>query len=180
MLFSMVTSPRPTRAEVADVANAVLDGSDALMLSDETTVGAHPVAAAETMAAIIAATEDGSAGWAPHPRVAEDEVDGPEAVAMAACELAASVDAAVVVTLTTDGRTARWVAKYRPRRPILAVTPRAETYRRLALVRGVTPILLAGPRDDLVDAARAAAREHGWRGAEAVIVASDSIRRTAL
>jgi len=180
MLFSMVTSPRPTRAEVADVANAVLDGSDALMLSDETTVGAHPVVAAETMAAIIAATEDASAGWLARPRAADDAVGGPEAVAMAACELAARVDAAVVVTLTMEGRTARWVAKYRPRRPILAATQHAETYRRLALVRGVTPLLLSGPHDDLLDAARAAAREHGWSGADAVIVANDTIRRTAL
>jgi pyruvate kinase len=197
MLFSMVISPNPTRAEVADVANAVMDGSDAVMLSDETTVGKHPTRAVEIMAAIAATTEAG-AMEAAVPAGATDALPSTiwargtawpagsggveatiEAFAVAACDLAARLDARVIVTLTTLGRTARYVAKFRPRQPILAGTTRPETYRRLALVRGVEPMLLApGARthDDMIGRATAMARSRGFAGAPAVFVSNDTIR----
>lgn len=179
MLFSMVTAAYPTRAEVADVANAVLDGSDAVMLSDETTVGCHPVRAVETMASIIRETESGE------PRRRDFEPEGEDgavaeddALARGACELARRVDADVIATLTETGRTAQLVAKHRPHRPILAATYRAETYRRLALVRGVTPFVLppeARTRDEMISVAQATLHERGWRGKRAVFVARDAI-----
>ncbi len=177
MLFSMVHAPRPTRAEVADVANAVLDGSDAVMLSDETTVGEYPLQAVEAMAAIALATEQAPAP----PRIAEDTAPSSqaEALALGACELAARLGTDVIGTLTDDGRTARLVAKYRPRQPILAATARPDTYRRLALVRGVTPLLVATggrTREEGIAAVRAAVYARGWQGKRAVFVANDTIR----
>jgi pyruvate kinase len=128
MLYSMVVSPTPTRAEVADVANAIVDGSDAVMLSEETAVGRHPVRAVETMAAIAADTDraglrraEGSLDAAGPPRTSH------EAVVEAACRLAARLEVAVIATITRDGETARLAAKYRPRQPILAVTPHIAT-----------------------------------------------------
>ena len=168
MLYSMVESPMPTRAEVADVANAIVDGSDAVMLSEETAVGRHAVRAVQTMAAIAADTDraglrraSGSDDATGHPR------NEHEAVVEAACRLAARLDVDVIATITRDGETARLAAKYRPRQPILAVTPRPETYRQLALVRGVVPVLLpmSGETPEaMVAAARAVAHEHGWGG----------------
>jgi pyruvate kinase len=179
MLFSMVTSAHPTRAEVADVANAVLDGSDAVMLSDETTVGKYPIQAVETMAAIIRETEQGappsrtSGAQAQETGIAEDE-----ALAHGACELAARIGADFIATLTESGRTARLVAKYRPSQPILAATYRPEAYRRLALVRGVTPVEVPATsrtRDEMIASAHTVLSGSGWRGKRAVFVAKDSI-----
>jgi pyruvate kinase len=179
MLFSMVTSPHPTRAEVADVANAVLDGSDAVMLSDETTVGKYPVQAVETMATIIRETERGeprrrpAGAEEPKVGVAEDE-----ALAHGACELAARIGADFIATLTESGRTARLVAKYRPSQSILAATYRPEAYRRLALVRGVTPVEVPATsrsRDEMIAAVHTVLSGRGWRGKRAVFVAKDSI-----
>jgi pyruvate kinase len=182
MLFSMVESPSPTRAEVTDVANAVMDGSSAVMLSDETAVGKYPVRAVETMASIVAATEEGGRRLA-YPRVGED-LDIPfrsrvEAFALGACELAERVAAEVIATLTMHGTTARFVAKYRPTQAILAATPRLQTFRRLALIRGVIPILLpatAQSTDDMHEAATAIAHSYGWKGKQLVVVSDDSIR----
>jgi pyruvate kinase len=140
MLRSMQDSPRPTRAEVTDVANAVLDGTDAVMLSEETAIGRFPVEAVEMMAAIAA---DAESSFPFDTWMSRFDVGGalPEAVARAACTLAADIAAAAIVTYTQSGLTARRVARYRPRAPIVAATPHAETYRRLALVWGVTPLL---------------------------------------
>jgi len=149
MLKSMVDSPRPTRAEVSDVANAILDGSDAVMLSEETAVGAHPVAAVETMARIAEAAEavfpyrDWSARFAVRGSLSADE-----AVARAAVRMAEEIGAAAVVTLTRSGSTTSLVAKHRPRQPILAMTDDAATWRRLSLVWGAVP-MMAASRDDL-------------------------------
>jgi pyruvate kinase len=180
MLYSMVESPTPTRAEVADVANAIVDGSDAVMLSEETAVGRHPVRAVQTMAAIAAETD--RAGL----RRAGEAIDaaGPprsehEAVVEAACRLAARLDVEVIATITRDGETARLAAKYRPRPSILAVTPQLATFRRLALVRGVVPVLLPTNEEapeTMVAAARAVARERGWGGHPGVFVARDLVR----
>jgi len=144
MLRSMVDSPRPTRAEVTDVANAVLDGTDCVMLSEETAAGSYPVAAVETMTRIIEATEAGF----PHETWTERMRSGmktiPEAVALAACGLAEEIGASMILTCTRSGATARLVAKYRPRTPLLAATPDDVVQRRLALVWGVQPLCIPG------------------------------------
>ena len=172
MLRSMQDGPRPTRAEVTDVANAVLDGTDAVMLSEETAIGAYPLEAVMMMAAIAADAESSFPFDSWIHRFGTDS-PLPEAAARAACTLAADIDAAALVTCTQSGSTARRVAQYRPRVPILAPTPHAETYRRLALVWGVTP-LLSQPQptmDELLDGAVAAAAARVQRGRSVVITA---------
>jgi pyruvate kinase len=179
MLFSMVTSAYPTRAEAADVANAVLDGSDAVMLSDETTVGRHPVRAVETMAAIVCEAERGvTAPLAVERSRSDAAVADDEALAHGACELASRIGADVIATLTASGRTARLVAKYRPAQPILAASYRVETFRRLALVRDVTPMVVPSSvrtRDEMLAVARTALEERGYRDKRAIFVARDAI-----
>jgi pyruvate kinase len=158
MLRSMQDSPRPTRAEVTDVANAILDGTDAVMLSEETAIGRFPIEAVTMMGAIAADAESSSPfdAWL-HRFDAGGPV--PEAVARAACIMAVEIDAAAILSYTRSGATARRVAKYRPRAPIVAPTPHAETYRRLALVWGVTPLLNQSQptTDALIDGALGAA-----------------------
>jgi pyruvate kinase len=183
MLLSMVSAPRPTRAEVADVANAIIDGSDAVMLSEETAIGQYPVRAVQVMASIALETE-GAALEAPTARGDGEPVagDGP-AVVHAACQLATRLPAAVIVTITESGETARWAAHYRPASPILAPTDDPEVYRRLALVRGVTPLLLPASARDLeatLEGVRRAGRDHGWAGQRAVFVSSDRVWTEAL
>lgn len=183
MLRSMQDSPRPTRAEVTDVANAVLDGTDAIMLSEETAIGRFPVEAV-TMMAAIAADAESSFPFDTWIHGFERRGPLPEAVARAACTMAADIDAAAIVTCTQSGGTARRVAQYRPRSPILAPTPHAETYRRLALVWGVTPLLNQSQptTDDLIDgalgAAVAAARVQ--RGDTVVITAGVPVGRPGM
>ncbi len=183
MLRSMQDSPRPTRAEVADVANAVLDGTDAVMLSEETAIGRFPVEAVTMMAAIAV---DAESSFPFDAWLHRFETGGPlpEAVARAACTLAADIDAAAIVACTQSGSSARRVARCRPRTPILAPTPHAETYRRLALVWGVTPLLSQSQptTDELIDeavgAALAAARVQ--RGDTVVITAGVPIGRPGM
>ena len=183
MLRSMQDSPRPTRAEVTDVANAVLDGTDAVMLSEETAIGRFPLEAVTTMAAIAA---DAESSFPFDAWMHRFEPGGPlpEAVARAACIMAADIDAAAIVTCTQSGGTARRVARYRSRSPILAPTPHAETYRRLALVWGVTPLLNQSQptTDELIDgalgAAVAAARVQ--RGDTVVITAGVPVGRPGM
>jgi pyruvate kinase len=178
MLRSMVENPRPTRAEVTDVANAVLDGTDALMLSEETAVGKYPVEAVRTMAKIAAETELPSLSEERAGRdvIAEAGTMSPgEAVAMAACALAERVRASLLITFTNSGSTARLVAKYRPPCPILAPTPLEETFRRLALVWGAVPLRSGRLRstDGLIAGAFRAALKSGLarRGDTVVITA---------
>ena len=140
MLRSMLDSPRPARSEVADVANAVLEGTDAVMLSEETAIGRFPIQAL-TMMAAIATDAESSFPFAAWMRRFETGGPLPDAVARAACSMAGDIDAAAIVTCTQSGGTARRVAQHRPRTPILAATPHVEIYRRLALVWGVTPLL---------------------------------------
>lgn len=151
MLKSMVDSPRPTRAEAADVANAILDGSDAVMLSEETAVGAYPVAAVETMSRIAVEVE---ADFPFNTWAARYEGGGQmparEAVAEAACRMAQSVNASAIVVCTQSGSTTRLVSKYRPRQPILTMTPDEGTWRTSALVWGAIPLLM--PQSDTADA----------------------------
>ena len=141
MLKSMVDNPRPTRAEATDVANAILDGTDAVMLSEETAVGKHPVQAVRVMSRIA---EDTEAGF-PHRAWLErfgrlEPLGQQEAVSHAACRLAEEIGAAAIITCTQSGSTTRLVAKYRPAQPILALTPDPATFRRLAFVWGAVPL----------------------------------------
>jgi pyruvate kinase len=147
MLRSMVENPLPTRAEVSDVANAVLDGSDAVMLSEETAVGAYPAAAATMMRKISASAEEclSFASWHTRDGV-HAGLSSEEGIALAACRMAEQLGAGAIVTFTKSGSTTRLVAKYRPAAPILALTPDPETHRRLALVWGAVPL-----RTDLVE-----------------------------
>lgn len=142
MLESMTRNARPTRAEATDVANAILDGTDAVMLSAETAVGAHPVEVVQMMSRIAAAA-DGMLRR--DVLVSRLSCCGPmtpeQAVARSACETADEVGAAAIVTFTQSGATARLVARQRPAKPVLALTPNDATYRALALLWGVTPLL---------------------------------------
>ena len=138
MLESMIAHPRPTRAEASDVANAVLDGTDAVMLSQETAMGQYPVAAVETMARIVVEAERESR----RPVHALDQVqEHAHALARAAAALAAHTPVRAVVVFTQSGFSARLVSKERPAVPILAFTPDRSVYDQLALWWGVTPIL---------------------------------------
>ena len=156
MLRSMVDNPRPTRAEVTDVANAVLDGTDALMLSEETAVGRYPVQAIQIMARIAEDAESGFPFEAWRQRADIKRVKPlEESVGHAACDLAEHIDAASIITFTQSGSTARLVAKNRPRHPILAPTPLETTYRRLSLVWGVIPMRSETARntDEMIESA---------------------------
>jgi len=159
MLESMVRSPRPTRAEASDVANAILDGTDAVMLSEETAIGAYPREAVEAMDRIIRAVE-GDAGWRPAPEWLDLASEAParseHAVAAAAVAAAKMLGAPLIVTFTKSGFSARMVAANRPPMPVLGVTDTAGTCRQLALVWGVIPMQCdrAPHYDAMLDAAR--------------------------
>lgn len=151
MLASMVSSPRPTRAEVSDVANAVLDGADAVMLSAETATGKYPVAAVKMMARVAekaeAAIDFAGKLLASSQRPCETVT---EAISEATCNLAEDLSAAAIITATTSGNTARKVSSHRPETRIVAVTPDMATQRQLTLSWGVCPVL--APRGENTDA----------------------------
>ena len=166
MLESMIRNPRPTRAEASDVANAILDGTDAVMLSAETTIGSYPVEAVRTMMRIIEEVE------AKRPQVPTRgfrPLEGglrlsiADAVGRAAREAAHDLQAAALITPTVSGYTARVMAHYRPQAPIVAVTPDERVQRRLTLYRGVIPLLAlrANNSDEMIDHAVDAARAKG-------------------
>ncbi len=137
MLESMMHNPQPTRAEATDVANAVFDGSDALMLSGETAIGDHPVAAVKMMRALIRSAERAlSRGGIRGKRPMEPEAEVDEMIAALAVEAAAKLGAKAIVTFTMSGSTALRVAKFRPEVPILAVTPVRQTRMKLGLSYG--------------------------------------------
>ncbi len=138
MLDSMVASSRPTRAEVADVANAILDGTDAVMLSQETAIGHYPVESIAMMASIAEATEPHAvyADWNEH-RVHRDARDPSYTMAYAACRAARELELDALVIPTLSGRSARLVSAHRPTVPILALSPGKETVRRCGLMWGV-------------------------------------------
>ena len=138
MLDSMVSNPRPTRAEVSDVANAILDGTDAVMLSNETAVGEYPVQAVETMATIARRIEQEQQT----NNLKRTKRSIAHAISAAVGQIASQLDAAAIMTLTKTGSTARNVSKFRPKTPILAITPHVYVSRRLQLVLGVKPLLV--------------------------------------
>jgi pyruvate kinase len=140
MLESMVDSPLPTRAEVADIANSILDGTDAIMLSGETAVGRYPVEAVKVMTRVALETESSL----PYDKIVREKGSDLEpvtddAISYAACNTARQLGAAAIVAFTMSGSTARRVAKYRPGIPILAATPIPRQLRRLLLSWGVYP-----------------------------------------
>lgn len=139
MLESMVTNPRPTRAETSDVANAILDGTDAVMLSAETATGAYPFEAVAVMDRVARDVEaDVTLQRSPAmPEKAADHRRQPEAIGQAACQIAETVGASAILAFTQTGGTAALVAKFRPSVPVLAVTPTQHVRRRLALYGGV-------------------------------------------
>lgn len=143
MLESMVTNPRPTRAETSDVANAILDGTDAVMLSAETASGKYPVEAIELMVRVAADVEGDPQLQTQRFRpisAAKGYRELPEAIGQAACRTAEAVEATAILAFTQTGSTAALVAKYRPNLPVYAVTPTQEVRRRMALYRGVRSI----------------------------------------
>jgi len=139
MLESMISSPRPTRAEASDVANAVLDGADAVMLSGETSVGDYPIEAVEVMARIIESTEDhglarmAAIQWEPHTRGG--------IIAKAAAEVAERVGAKFLVAFSQSGDTARRLSRYRSEVPVLAFTPEPVVRSQLSLTWGIETFL---------------------------------------
>ena len=140
MLESMVTNPRPTRAEASDVANAIFDGTDAVMLSAETTKGRYPVESVVMMARIIDEAEKaGSRTRAGRPHKAED-ISIPEAVCNAAFHASKSINAQAIVVFTQTGSTARMISKFRPSANIFGLTPHSRVMNRMALYWGVQPL----------------------------------------
>jgi pyruvate kinase len=160
MLESMINNPRPTRAEASDVANAVLDGTDCVMLSAETSVGSYPLEAVEYMDRIVLAIEAGRVF--PHSEqhaIPEDkELNVADAIGRASCVIADQINAAAIVTLTSSGGTARVIAKYRPRVPILALSDNPDTLTQLAFTWGVYPVLIPPLKE--MDYQLSALREH--------------------
>lgn len=171
MLDSMIGNPRPTRAEVTDVANAILDGTDAVMLSGETAAGQYPVEAVRMMAKLAART-DPSVQF--HHAFDEGGSASPDdVVARAAVEMARAVRASAILCATASGSTARRIARFRPRQPIGAATPDLATYRTLCLTWGVRPMRVASVRtaDGMMEEAIAAAIRHGMvRSGERVVL----------
>jgi len=162
MLESMVSQPEPTRAEASDVANAILDGTSAVMLSEETAVGEYPVEAVSTMD-LIARTVEPSLGYRHElPDASENPTIG-QATSNAACDLAEALGARAILVPTYSGRTASVVARLRPRRPILGLTHRRYALQQMALEWGVTPVEIAQASDveDLWRLSVEAARESG-------------------
>jgi pyruvate kinase len=164
MLESMLTNPRPTRAEVSDIANAVLDGTDAVMLSGETAVGRYPFEAVAVMTRVILQAEAAfdHHGYLERSRVTPCE-SITEAIAEATCTLAEDLGAQAILTPTTSGQTALLVARHRPAAPVLAVTASEATHRRLALSWGVYPLLAPRGRntDEMIRTAISKALEAG-------------------
>ncbi len=163
MLESMISNPQPTRAEASDVANAVLDGTDVVMLSGETTIGNYPVEAVRTMATIVKRTEAASFRQGLGSRDLEPEPEVGETIAYLAVRAAGSLGAKAIITFTVSGSTALRVSKFRPEVPIFAVTPVEATRLRLALSCGVFSRHTdrAKSTDHLLRSALSAARQSG-------------------
>ena len=165
MLDSMIVNPRPTRAEISDVANAIYDGTSAIMLSGETAAGAYPVEALKTMSAIAERTEQ--EGFHLRSRTMDSnpgKISVSDATAHAACLTARDVNAAAIVTVSETGTTARLLSKYRPQQPIIACVMREQVQRQLSLSWGITPLMmsLAHSTDELIEMSTALAKENGY------------------
>ena len=141
MLYSMVYNPRPTRAEVSDVANAIFDGVDAVMLTEETAIGDYPCEALETVDRIIRTVEKNNAVDVERFEVEGYKMSISHAVSMTTKHLLEAVDVKSIVTYTKSGTTARFIARYRPNVPVLAVLPDRESARKLVITRGIVPYI---------------------------------------
>ncbi len=148
MLLSMVDHARPSRAEATDVANAILDGTDAVMLSEETAAGHYPVEAVKFLDQVSRATEESFpyTDWL-RSRAEEGRAAIGEAVSHAACEMALDLGAAAILTNTDGGGTARLISRFRPQNRIIALTSRPETGRRLCLSWGILPLITPATQD---------------------------------
>lgn len=159
MLETMTTNPEPTRAEASDVANAILDGTSAVMLSGETAVGKYPVETIRVIDRIARAVEPAMS--APDSYLELHRTTSiPQALSDTACEIGELLDAAAIVVLTETGRTARQVSRNRPRRPVIAASPNVHACRRLALDWGTVPVLIAGLPDAENDWGHSTAAAH--------------------
>ncbi len=163
MLKSMVDSPRPTRAEANDVANAVLDGTDAVMLSEETTIGHYPIEAVRTMVRIICVAESCDLTNMQRRETGDPAISIQRAVSHAAFEMAQDLQASAILTPTQSGSTARMISSYRPPHPIIALSPEEKTVRQLCLIWGVHPILSDGymRSDEIIEEAKDKALKSG-------------------
>ncbi len=175
MLASMVNNCRPTRAEITDVANAIFDGSDAVMLSEETAKGRYPVEAVRMLSKIAREVESSLArkNGFETLRSPNNPVTVPDAIGIATCQVADILNINVIITSTQTGSTARFISKHRSKHLILAVTPSLHTYRRLALVWGVIPIITEPLQntDDMMKKSIEAAKEAGYiREGERVVI----------
>lgn len=163
MLDSMIRNPRPTRAEVTDVANAIFDGTDAIMLSGETAAGKYPVESVQTMYRIASKTEHSLNYKEMLGKFGIEEVSVTNSISHATCTTAQELEASAIITATSSGYTARMVSKYRPYSSIIAFTPNKEVVRRLALVWGVYPVLVCNysNTDELFEESTKKALEKG-------------------
>lgn len=173
MLESMQKNPRPTRAEVSDVANAIMDGSDAIMLSGESAMGSYPIHSVETMTRIAAKTEknlDYSRFYKRAVKTAKKDTS--EAICMSVAEIAYEFNAAAIVAFTMTGYTAEKMSRYRPQCPILATTPNEDVMNKLALTWGVTPIMCRNMPscETMLNYAELIAKEYGCEAGQLVIV----------
>lgn len=143
MLDSMITRPRPTRAEISDVANAIYDGTSAIMLSGETSVGSYPIESVRTMAKIAESTESAIHYKKRFNQMEPSEsiLNVPNAISRATCTTAHDLDAAAIITLTLSGSTARMISKFRPMCPIIGCTTNEKVCRQLSMSWGITPVL---------------------------------------
>jgi pyruvate kinase len=174
MLESMISSPEPTRAEASDVANAILDGTSAIMLSGETAIGKHPVEAVRVMDRIALAVEP-SLDYRHEIPLASDDPRIGQAMSNAACDIAEALSAKAILVPTFTGRTASAVARLRPKRAIVALTHKPESLRHMAIEWGVTPVGIpeTGDVEDLWGRSIAAARDAG------VVMPGDRVVTTA-
>ena len=164
MLDSMMTNPRPTRAEITDVANAIYDGTSAIMLSGETAAGMYPVESVRTMAAIAERTEsDINYDERLKLRTSEGHLSVADAVSHAACTTAMDISANAIITVTKSGETARLLCKYRPNTPIIACVLTENVARQLSISWGITPVVMeyAHDTDELINKSVAAAQRDG-------------------
>ena len=162
MLESMIENPRPTRAEVTDIANAIFDGTDAIMLSEETAIGKHPLKSVMTMDKIAVETEKAlDYEKTLKERALSVKPTIPDAISHATCQVAQDLKASAIVTFTFSGSTARMVARYRPRVPIIARSPKGSTVRKLTLSWGVYPLQSSELKDtdDMIRKAKKIALE---------------------
>lgn len=178
MLESMIRNPRPTRAEVTDIANAILDGTDAVMLSGETAAGKYPVEAVSTMAAVAERTEKAlDYRKKMQKEDTEDTVTVTNAISFASCAAATDLGASAIITPTQSGSTARMVSKYRPKAPIIAATPNKKVSRELNLSFGVYPVIVepTDSTDEMIQHSVDRALEAGLIGSGDLVVITAGI-----